>query len=98
MRDCALPNGTYTLVIESRRPWLSKELAVTINGEHVALDLELGVVAAGPGYQLAIRRDRTIDRIALDPGTHRVTIVSAETGEQQQVSAHVVAGKTTVVP
>jgi hypothetical protein len=97
VRDCPLPDGSYTARLSGASPQVHAEMTIAVRGDHRVHDLQFGFVTAAAGYLIEIRSGRT-DRIALLPGNSNVAVIDQATGERRSHSITVTAGRTITVP
>jgi hypothetical protein len=96
---CPLPDGEYTVHVTAKRPYVSEQFKVTVDGDDASHDLELGFVeAASADYSLRVAdAPEGTHRVAMSAGRRSIVVVDTRTGKQREVDVDVVPGRTITV-
>ncbi len=97
-KNCPLANGTYTVVLHSREMNLRHIFEVTVADEVSEQELSFGIIESSPKFRVVLPTGRKVRRLALEPGSHSLSIISGETEAVEEMHVTVHAGQKIVVP
>ncbi|RMH38023.1 MAG: PEGA domain-containing protein [Deltaproteobacteria bacterium] len=98
LRNCPVRNGKYKVRIESPRPYASVDIPVRVQGDHVVRHVDFGIVQAADGCRIQTRRGRSVDKVALLPGTRSVEVLCGDGTERAKATVQVTADQPVTVP
>ncbi|MCC6751613.1 MAG: PEGA domain-containing protein [Deltaproteobacteria bacterium] len=100
VRDLILREGTHTLTLRNKDPYLDQRVEVVVKaGGTVTRELVYGFVAGKTRRQrLRLGDHKPVATLALPRGEHEVTVVDLESGKTYPQTVRVEPGKTVRVP
>lgn len=98
MLDCALPNGAYTGRLESKSMNLRHTFSFEIEDNLLEQDIRFGIIESARRQRIVLPSGRKVRRVAVPPGSHKVSIFDKDSEELAETTVEVEADRKVRVP